>query len=150
MEQPRKIVPPVYLLLALIAMVALHLLAPLATLVSPPYTYIGLAPIAAGVALGAAAVRAFSKARTPVVPFERSTVLITEGSYRYTRNPMYLGLVLILVGTWLLLGTLSALLPIVPFVWIIQVNFIRGEERFLEEIFGARYLEYKRRVRRWI
>ena len=56
---------------------------------------------------------------------------------------MYLGLTLILIGVWLLLGTASALVPIAVFVWIIQEGFIRGEERFLDEIFGEEYRGYK-------
>jgi len=57
---------------------------------------------------------------------------VTNGVYRFTRNPMYLGMALILVGAALLFGTLTTLLPIPMFLWIIQGNFIRGEERFLE------------------
>ena len=76
--------------------------------------------------------------------------IVATGPYRYTRNPMYVGLTLILIGVWLLLGTASAALPIAIFVWIIQSRFIRGEERFLDEIFGEQYRGYKSRVRRWI
>ena len=50
----------------------------------------------------------------------------------------------------LLMGTLSPWLPIPVFVWILQANFIQGEERFLEELFGQDYLAYKSRVRRWL
>jgi protein-S-isoprenylcysteine O-methyltransferase Ste14 len=75
---------------------------------------------------------------------------VTAGPYRYTRNPMYVGLTLILLGAWLLLGTASAMLPIAVFVWFIQERFIRGEERFLDQIFGEEYRGYKSRVRRWI
>lgn len=100
--------------------------------------------------MGTHASIAFNKAGTPVVPFERSTALVVTGFYRWTRNPMYLGLVLILLGAAMLLGTLSAFLPIPVFVWIIQTRFIRGEERFLEDIFGNEYLAYKSKVRRWL
>ena len=85
-----------------------------------------------------------------MVPFEPSTVLVTEGAFRFTRNPMYLGLVLLLAGIAIALGSVGALLPIPVFVWIIQAWFILGEERFLEEIFGEAYLAYKSRVRRWL
>jgi protein-S-isoprenylcysteine O-methyltransferase Ste14 len=85
-----------------------------------------------------------------VVPFERSTALVTDGLFRYTRNPMYLGLTLVLAGVALLLGSLGAWLPIPVFVAIIQVNFIAGEERFLTELFGEEYLVYKQRTRRWL
>ena len=92
----------------------------------------------------------FTRAGTPVVPFERSTTLVTGGSYRFTRNPMYLGMVLLLSGVAALLGTLSPWLVIPIFTAVIQTNFIRGEERFLEELFGDSYRAYKTRVRRWI
>ena len=150
MKEQRKIVPPVYMLLALLAMVVLHYVIPLADLIAPPLSYVGLVPLIVGITVCATAARMFDRAGTPIRPFERSTVLVTGGLYRYTRNPMYLGLTLILLGVWLLLGTASALLPIAVFIWIIQEGFIRGEERFLDAIFGEEYRGYKNRVRRWI
>jgi protein-S-isoprenylcysteine O-methyltransferase Ste14 len=138
------------MLLALLAMVGLHVALPLARIVAPPASYFGLVPLLIGIVITATAARAFSRAGTPIRPFERSTKLVTNGLYRYTRNPMYVGLTLILIGTWLLLGTASALVPIAVFIWIIQEGFIRGEERFLDEIFGEEYRGYKNRVRRWI
>jgi len=138
------------MLLALLAMVGLHVALPLARIVAPPASYLGLVPLLIGIVITATAARAFSRAGTPIRPFERSTQLVTSGLYRYTRNPMYVGLTLILIGTWLLLGTASALVPIAVFIWIIQEGFIRGEERFLDEIFGEEYRGYKNRVRRWI
>jgi protein-S-isoprenylcysteine O-methyltransferase Ste14 len=150
MEKKRKLIPPVYLLITLVAMVGLHWLVPLARLIEPPYSYLGVPFLLAGICVTASAARAFQKAGTSVVPFEPSTVLVTDGLYRYTRNPMYLGLALIALGAWVVLGTLSALLPIAVFVGIIEYHFIRAEERFLESIFGGRYLDYKGRVRRWI
>jgi protein-S-isoprenylcysteine O-methyltransferase Ste14 len=149
-EQKRKIIPPVYLLMALATMGLLHRFLPLAQIIQKPFTYVGVLPLVAGLLIAITAVRAFHKAGTPVVPFEPSTALVTTGMYRHTRNPMYLALVLILLGVWILLGTLGPLVPVVAFVWIIQSNFIRGEERFLEGIFGDEYRAYKQRVRRWL
>ena len=85
-----------------------------------------------------------------MIPFERATALVTSGSFRFTRNPMYHGMALLLFGVAVLLGSAGALLPIPVFVWIIQMRFIRGEERFLEGLFGKDYVVYKSRVRRWI
>jgi len=149
MEQPRRIVPPVYLLVTLILMAALHWVLPIARLVEKPYTYLGIALIVLALAVGGNAFLSFVKVGTPVVPFHRSTALVTSGAFRITRNPMYLGMVLILLGVAVLFGTLGPLLPIPFFVWVIQARFIVGEERFLEEIFGEEYRAYKRRVRRW-
>jgi len=94
--------------------------------------------------------RSFRRAGTPVIPFERSTALVTGGLYRVTRNPMSLGMLLILLGVAVLLGTVSPLCAIPVFLWAIQRNFIAGEERFLEALFGEAYLSYKQRVRRWL
>ena len=150
MEQKRKIIPPVYLAAALLAAVPLHFLVPIARFVAPPYSYLGAVPLVGGIVMAAAASNAFRRAGTPVLPFERSTALVTGGLYRVTRNPMYLGMVLVLAGTALLFGSLGALLPLPVFVWALRRNFILGEERFLEQIFGAQYVSYKARVRRWL
>ncbi len=150
MERKRKIIPPVYLLLTLAAMLALHFKLPIVQLIQAPYSLAGWVLVVAGLAISATASSAFRRVGTPVVPFERSTVLVTDGLFRYTRNPMYLGLVILLLGIAIALGSLGALLPIPVFVWIIQKWFIEGEERFLTEIFGEQYLTYQRRVRRWL
>lgn len=149
-QRKRKVLPPVYLLLAFALMELLHRVAPLGRFIEAPYSYLGVVPLLAGLLVSATAARSFRKAGTPVVPFEPSTALVTSGFFRYTRNPMYLGMVLMLAGVAVLLGSLSPLLVIPVFVWIIKSNFIRGEEQFLEGIFGEQYLSYKRRVRRWI
>lgn len=150
MERKRKIIPPVYLLLTLAAMLALHFKLPIVHLIQAPYSLAGWVLVVAGLAVSATASSAFRRVGTPVVPFERSTVLVTDGLFRHTRNPMYLGLVILLLGIAIALGSLGALLPIPVFVWIIQKWFIEGEERFLTEIFGEQYLTYQRRVRRWL
>jgi len=149
MESKRRIVPPVYLLLTIVLMVVLHRILPIVQVISAPYRHAGWLLVVAGVAIGAIASAAFGRAGTPVVPFERSTALVTDGLFRYTRNPMYLGMVILLLGIAIVLGTLSAFLPISVFVWIIQRQFIEGEERFLAEIFGEAYDKYRQRVRRW-
>jgi protein-S-isoprenylcysteine O-methyltransferase Ste14 len=149
MEEKRKIVPPVWLLATLLASAALHHWLPLRRLVPAPWSYAGVVFIVLGLLLAGPAIAAFRRAQTPIVPFERSTALVTSGPFRFTRNPMYSGMVLLLLGVATLLGSLGAYLPIPLFVAIIQKNFIEGEERFLTGIFGEQYLAYRRRVRRW-
>lgn len=150
MEQKRKVVPPVYFLLSLILMTALYFLLPVAKIMPFPYAYAGILFIAFGLTIMLIAVGAFRKAKTPLIPFEKSTTLVVEGMYRFTRNPMYLGMVLVLTGAGVLFGVVGAFLPIPFFIWIITANFICGEERFLEDIFGDAYVAYKQKVRRWI
>jgi protein-S-isoprenylcysteine O-methyltransferase Ste14 len=138
------------MVLTLGAMLGLHLVVPVVRLIEAPYSWLGLAPILAGLGISATAASSFRKVGTPVIPFEQSTTLVTGGLYRYTRNPMYLGLVITLIGMWIVLGTLSPVLALIAFVWIIERQFIRGEEQFLDEIFGEQYRSYKLRVRRWL
>jgi len=149
-EQKRKIIPPVYLALTLVAMAGLHRLLPIARFIWPPLSYAGFILILLGIVLAGVSAGAFRKAGTPVIPFEKSTSLVTGGFYRYTRNPMYLGMTIVLLGAGVLFGSVGALIPIPFFIWVIEANFIRGEERFLQEIFGDQYLQYKQKVRRWL
>jgi protein-S-isoprenylcysteine O-methyltransferase Ste14 len=150
MEQKRKVVPPVYFLISLIFMTALYYLLPVVKVIPFPYAYAGILFIVFGLTIMLIAVAAFSRAKTPIIPFERSTALVVEGMYQFTRNPMYLGMVLVLTGAGVFFGVVSAFLPIPFFIRGITANFIRGEERFLEDIFGEVYVAYKQKVRRWV
>lgn len=148
--KPRTIYPPIYFFAACAAMVALHALVPVDRLVSPPYTYLGVVPIVAGVVLAVVAKRRFDGVGTTVRPFERSTAVVSDGPFGYSRNPMYLGMFLALSGLFVVLGSLSPL-PVLPlFYWIIVTKFVRREERHMVEQFGDVYGDYKRRVRRWL
>ena len=146
----RRIIPPGWLLLAALASGALHRWLPLTQLLHPPVTWLGLVPLVAGLILTSKGFGAFRRAGTPVIPFRRSTALVTTGVYRLTRNPMYLGIALMLGGIAWLLGSVGALLPLPILVWILECGYIRAEEHFLEEIFGGTYRSYKSEVRRWL
>ena len=145
----RRVLPPVWLLMALVASFALDRYSPIARLVSAPWKYLGYIAMALGAVMAISSARAFRRAGTPVVPFEPSTTLVTGGWFRMTRNPMYLGLTLILFGVALIDGTLGAFLPLPVFVAVLHFRFIRAEERFLEGIFGDQYRDYRAQVRRW-
>ena len=110
---------------------------------------IGAAGGAAITFTGAATLRA---ARTTLLPMrpQRTTVLVTTGIFRWSRNPMYLGLAVALLG-WA--AFLSAAWPLLgPVLFVLYVNRfqIGPEERALAELFGAQYANYTRRVRRWL
>jgi len=111
---------------------------------------LGFIPLGLGVYLSYAAERAFHQAGTTVQPFEQSRVLVTDGLFRISRNPMYLGMVLVLLGVALLLGSLAPFGIIPIFTGWISAQFIRHEEAMLAAQFGQDWLEYKTRVRRWI
>ncbi|MCB0182563.1 MAG: isoprenylcysteine carboxylmethyltransferase family protein, partial [Anaerolineae bacterium] len=82
--------------------------------------------------------------------FEESTALVTGGLYQVSRNPMYLGMVLILAGVAILLGSLTPFGVIPVVIILLNRNFIRFEEQSLAQTFGPRWVEYRQRVRRWV
>ena len=150
MEKKRKIIPPIYLFLALALMWLLQRFFPVHQYIDRPFAYVGVIPVLFGIAMAAISAGMFVKVDTGLEPFDEATTLVTGGFYRITRNPMYMGMFLMLFGVALLLGSLSTLLPLILFVLVIRNNFVLGEERFLEAVFGQSYLDYKSEVRRWI
>lgn len=108
--------------------------------------------IGSGLLIDISAIFAFRRAKTTVTPLapEKASALVISGLYRVTRNPMYLGLLLILTGVALLLGSLLNAAIIIAFMAYITAFQIKPEEEKLTEIFGAQYLSYMQKVRRWI
>ena len=150
MNHGHKILPPVYLLVAVLLMAGLNYFTPLHTILTAPITYLGVGLIIPGFLIVIWPAASFGKAGTPIKPFEESTYLVTNGMYRVTRNPMYLGMVVILLGVAVLFGTASPFLLVPVFGWIIKTKFVKFEEALLDKTFGDEYIEYKRRVRRWL
>jgi protein-S-isoprenylcysteine O-methyltransferase Ste14 len=145
-----RLLPPVYFLIALLLMAGLHALAPGYRWVAEPWRYLGFVPVAAGFAVAFNAAGLFRKHKTAIRPFKESSALVTEGPYRFTRNPMYLSMVAVLVGTAVVLGSVAPLLVPPVFVWLITTLFIQKEEAMLTERFGCDYNAYRAQVRRWI
>lgn len=142
--------PPTCFLAAIGSMAVLHLLLPIRQLFDWPWRAIGLAPLAAGVALNLLADRSFKKLGTTVKPFEKSQALAVDGVFRISRHPMYLGMVLMLLGIAILLGSVAPWF-VVPLLAVgFDRAFIRPEERVLDATFADEYRAYRRRVRRWI
>lgn len=101
-------------------------------------------------ALAGAALRSFAKVGTSSNPFEPTTALATDGPYRFTRNPMYVGMTIFYIGLAIAIGIPWAF-AVLPFVLIVIDRLvIAREEPYLEARFGEDYREYKRRVRRWL
>ena len=149
-HRPVRVMPPVYLLLAIVAMIALHFLLPGAILLESPWRWIGVGILLAGLALGFSAVRLFSKYHTTIKPGEQSSHLMTDGPYRITRNPIYVGMTLLLAGVATMLGSATPWLVLPAFVWVIARNVIPVEEAMMSQAFAAQYDAYRSRVRRWI
>ncbi len=111
---------------------------------------LGVVLFLVGMAVGAAGVSKFRSAGTEVRPWMPSTVLVATGVYRFTRNPMYLGMALAYAGLSFLGDSIIALACLIPLLVVVTYAVIKREERYLEVTFGEPYRAYKRRVRRWV
>jgi protein-S-isoprenylcysteine O-methyltransferase Ste14 len=111
---------------------------------------LGWVVIAGGLVLALSAVATFRRARTSMIPNRPATVLVTSGPYRFSRNPMYVSLILLYTGAALLANTWwpLALLPLV--LLALYRSVIVREERYLAEAFAETYAQYRSRVRRWL
>jgi protein-S-isoprenylcysteine O-methyltransferase Ste14 len=116
----------------------------------PIVRILGIALVLAGLAIIAFALAAFRAAGTSPHPNHPTAALTGAGPYRFTRNPMYLGLALLTAGIAGIGNALWPLLAVIPVVAIIQTQVIAREERYLETKFGEAYRSYRTRVRRWL
>ena len=148
-KYPRDI-PPMWFLLAMGAEIALHYWSPGPRLIRYPWTIGGLLLNLLGLRLTLNSVQRFRREKTGVRPFTEATTLISGGAYRFTRNPMYLGMVMMLSGAALMCGT-SWPWVVPPLFWlVIDRRFVAREEQFLRDRFGAEYDQFCRKVRRWL
>lgn len=131
-------------------MLLLRVTVPTVRIAALPYALLGVMPVMIGLTLNLLADRAFRAHGTTVKPFERSSRLLTGGVFALSRNPMYLGMVLILAGFGVLLGTLAPLLVVPAFAILLDLRFIRPEERMLADTFRGAWSLYRRHVRRWL
>ena len=144
-----KFYPPHYLLALSLCMLATWFFGE----TSPqtlPFILIGLSLIGFGFWLAFNSISRFIKAKTGVVPFSKSTALITEGFYKYTRNPMYVGMNSFLLGLLIILNNPINFIYLVIFFFIVRNLFVIKEEVQMLETFGEEYLAYKNKVRRWL
>jgi len=146
----RNILPPTYFWALILLSIALHFLLPIKRLIIRPYTYLGAVIFIVGLILDLWAWAIFAREKTTLNPYKKSSKLITESIYGFSRNPQYLGMLTALIGLSTYLGSLSTFIsPIIFFVASERI-FIILEERNMKKRFGKRYLEYKSKVRRWI
>ena len=138
------------LLLALAASYLLNRYFPVQTVVPEMIRYLGAVPVLAAIWIVGKSALGFQKRDTTLLPYEQSTALVTDGFYEHSRNPMYLAMLLLLVGVAWLLGSVTAFLPVPLMYLVLRHRVIAVEEGMLEETFGDEYQDYKRKVRRWL
>ncbi|MBG7602416.1 MAG: isoprenylcysteine carboxylmethyltransferase family protein [Gammaproteobacteria bacterium] len=147
-----KIFPPLIAAIIAVCMWLLQRYLPVMELMPVEWRGVGLLFVAIALVIDLWSLFLFIRARTTFHPLklDDTSSLVTSGMYRFTRNPMYLGLLLLLTGVAIWLGGLTPFLMLPLFVWIISNHQIIHEERILEEKFEQHYLEYKQKVRRWL
>jgi len=150
MKMPSRLYPPHYLLLSILSIVGIDSFLPVPFVSSAISLVGGVLFLFSGIVLTASAARLFSKAKTGIVPFSESTKLVVSGAYRFTRNPMYLGMFCCLIGVTLLVNNVMGLLVLLLFFFIIRQLFVLKEEVLMQETFGDDYAQFKARIRRWI
>jgi len=150
MEKLLNFRPPRIALSLLIISFALWHLSPYKTLLHIPYKLIGSVSVIGGFVIMMRAWYSFKKARTAVCHTGNASILITQGVYKMTRNPMYLGMLLMLAGGAFIMGDVPAFFAPITFLIIIDKLFIPDEEARLSGAFGDAYADYMKRTRRWI
>lgn len=167
--EPRKLKPQQVFAAAIAMMLALHLIEPGLQILEKPWTWLGIVPAAGGLflnmwAIGALEVRQttsglgvntwadrmFKHYRTADRSISEVTTLVTAGPYRFSRHPMYMGMVFSVFGLGIVLGSATPMLVAIILPFILDQRYIGAEDATLEEMFGDEWRTYAARVRRWL
>jgi len=145
-----RIPPPILALLHIIAAFLLARLIPLPFIAPSIVKYIGFALVVIGFLLGLGAALTFRRARTTLDPYHPVSSIVTSGIYSFSRNPIYLGFLLMVIGIPLVGGTYWGIILAPIFILLCNRLVIEHEEAYLGKKFGTTYSDYTSRVRRWL
>lgn len=145
-----KLTPDGYFAILLGISILFHSVFPVLKIISYPHSLVGIILIIVGVMLAWIANSILLKRRASIRSFEAPSALITTGPFRFSRNPIYLGMIIALFGVETLLGSLSPFIFPILFILYINKSVIPMEQDILEKLFPKEYLDYKTKVRRWI
>lgn len=144
----RILIPPLFVLVFVLTNIALFIYAEEYNYISFPYNLSGLLVIYFAMTIMGKSRDLFIKHETSVA-YEKSNKLVTEGIYSKSRNPMYLGMMLLLLGLAICLQNVFGLMFPFLFYFVTDLYYIPFEEKVLTEQFDIEYLEYKSKVKRW-
>lgn len=144
------ILPPVAFVLCIAAMAALHAAVPIVGLLPQPFNWAGTAFITGGVGIAAWHARLFRRIGTNIHTFGEPGILVREGLFQVSRNPMYLGFAMALLGVAMLLGSATPFGVALAFVLLADRWYIEVEEQAMLKKFGVEYERYRQQVPRWI
>ncbi len=145
-----KFYPPIMVIVGIVTQVMIAKLTTPPLIVALPIHLFGTIFILAGLYPILAINITFKKHKTSIIPDAKPSALVDEGLFRFSRNPIYVGMALILTGSTLITGNIYGLVVVALFFFAVQTLWIKKEEENLENTFGDLYLAYKSRVRRWL
>jgi protein-S-isoprenylcysteine O-methyltransferase Ste14 len=146
-----RVPPPLSFVAAVVGGIGLQFIWPLSIgLPWGPRVALGLLVALLGVALVVGALRLFRETGQDPIPWVATPEIVTSGVYRFTRNPMYVGLAFVQTAFGIALGNLWVLLLVPVACLVVQRTAILHEEAYLERKFGDSYRDYKKAVRRWL
>jgi len=150
-DRVNNIAPPAFIYVGgLMIGLLMHWLFPVQVLPTPSAVGISILLFVVSGPLAITAVRAFSRAKTTYFFTEPTSAIVTDGPYRFSRNPGYVSLTLLFFGIGFLVNSLWVLIMVLPAVTVIHYGVVKREERYLEANFGDEYREFKTAVRRWV
>ena len=145
-----KLMPPMIFYAFILLSIILNFFLPIKKMIVQPYNYFGIVLILVGLLIDVWAWMLFRRRKTTLNPYKIPSKLETSNLFKISRNPMYFGMDLVLWGLSILLGSLIIFVFPIIFIILIEKLFIKFEEENLEKRFGKKYIDYKKKVRRWI
>lgn len=142
--------PPLIFLFFLLAGLGLNHFYPLSLLKGILWEGMFFAFLGAAVFIAGYSIFLFKKSKTDVLPWKPASSLVTKGPYQYSRNPMYFSFVLGGISLSIYFSNAWLLILMIPFVFVMNIYVIKREEEYLQRRFGKEYLDYQKKVRRWI
>ncbi len=146
----QKLIPPFVVIISILAMVLIHFIAPFQIVVQNPFNFLGVILIISGLTITKKVRKMFSKIDTEIHTFKKPSQFVTYGLFQYSRNPIYLGFVIVLIGVNITLGSLTPFVFVLIFIFVTNYWYIPFEEKNMQIQFGKDYENYKKKVRRWI
>jgi len=146
----KKLIPPYLFLICIASTVVLFFLFPDPRAISIPLNFCGIFIMLGGVYLLAKARMFIEKYDTEIHTFKQPRNMIIEGPFRYSRNPIYGGFTLMIMGVWFIFGNWYGAMGWILFFLCCNFWYIPFEEKNFEKQFGQVYLDYKSKVRRWV
>ncbi len=144
------VLPPVIFVGALLLGLLIDFMVPIRVLSRTPALWLGALLILISIPIFVSAMRELVKAKTAFDVRKPTTTIVRTGAFRFSRNPIYLSMMMLYLGTASLINSLWIYILLVPATIVLQIGVIWREENYLEQKFGEDYQHYKAQVRRWI